>query len=199
MVLEDRKPLPEVVRLTDPATMRALAHPIRLDLLWHLLEVDTATSTECSTALGHSQATCSYHLRQLANAGFLQAATTPDGRESRWRLVVRSFDMAQDTSAQRIAANAVEDELLLRDADILRKFRRERDLYPKRWRRAAISRRSTLHLTADELIAFEAAFAKLLAPFVLREERGERAKGSQRVHIALIAAPWRTRANSTSP
>jgi DNA-binding transcriptional ArsR family regulator len=185
--------VPEVVRLADPATMRALAHPIRLDLLWHLLEVDTATSTECSAALGQSQATCSYHLRQLANAGFLAAVTSGDGRESRWRLVVRSFDLVTDTNEQRVAASAVEDELLLRDAEIVRVFREERDSYPKRWQRVTISRRSTIHLTAVELARLGAAFAEVLQPYVEREERGERVKGAERVHISLLGVPWRTR------
>ena len=53
------------MELTDPQAIRALAHPLRLDLV-ELLGQGPMTAAECARALGSTQANCSFHLRQLA-------------------------------------------------------------------------------------------------------------------------------------
>src|SRR5436309_138158 len=60
------------LELTDPKAMRALAHPLRIELLRLLREPRTAT--ECAEALGESPQSCSYHLRTLAKYGFVERA-----------------------------------------------------------------------------------------------------------------------------
>lgn len=182
-----------MLRLTDPATMRALAHPIRLALLWHLLEIDTATATECAEVVDESPASCSYHLRRLADAGFIAVVPSDDGRERRWRLVMRGFDLAHDTPEQRAAALAVEEQLFQQDTAIVREFRRARDTYSKRWQRAAADWRSTVHLTAKELADLSAAFSELVQPFVDRDRRNDRPAGAERVHLVFVGMPWRPR------
>lgn len=182
----------DLIHLTDPKAMRAIAHPVRVALLWHLLEAENATATECATVVGASAALCSYHLRLLAGAGFIAEAGSVDGRERRWKLAMLGFDLAGDTPEQRAAALAVEEQLLRHDAEVLRQYRRGRDTYSKRWQKAAADRRSTLHLTATELNDLVRAFDELMEPFVDRERRGERPPTSQRVHLVFLGIPWRT-------
>jgi DNA-binding transcriptional ArsR family regulator len=72
---------------TDSGAMRALTHPLRLDLLELLAANGPATAAGCGRALGVAQANCSFHLRQLAKYGYVQEAEQgTDKRERRWRL-----------------------------------------------------------------------------------------------------------------
>lgn len=64
---------------------------------------------------------------------------------------------------------------------IVREYRLARDTYSKIWQQAAPDHRSTLHLTAAELVQ----------PFVDRERRNERPPASERVHLLLLGIPWR--------
>ena len=73
--------------ITDPVAIRALAHPLRLDLLDLLSTAGPATAAHCGRVLGASQASCSFHLRQLAKYGFVvDAGPGPDRRERQWRV-----------------------------------------------------------------------------------------------------------------
>jgi DNA-binding transcriptional ArsR family regulator len=75
------------VPITDPVAMRALAHPLRLDLLELLTALGPATAADCGRTLGASQASCSYHLRQLAKYGLVEdAGPGTDRRERQWRM-----------------------------------------------------------------------------------------------------------------
>jgi len=81
-------------RITDPRRVRALAHPLRLELL-DLLHEGELTATRCAEATGESVASCSFHLRTLAKYGYIVRGE-PVGREKPWRLVSRSHDIRPD-------------------------------------------------------------------------------------------------------
>jgi DNA-binding transcriptional ArsR family regulator len=71
----------------DVRAMRALTHPLRLDLMELLAANGPATAAACGRALGVPQANCSFHLRQLAKYGYVDEADQgADRRERRWRL-----------------------------------------------------------------------------------------------------------------
>src|SRR6266571_1026927 len=75
-------------RDVDLDGLRALAHPLRQRILYHLAFAGPATSTSIAEAFGESTGSASYHLRQLARFGFIEEI--PDqgsGRERWWRLV----------------------------------------------------------------------------------------------------------------
>jgi DNA-binding transcriptional ArsR family regulator len=88
------------VDVTDPLAIRALAHPLRLDLLDVLAAIGPATAAQCGRVLGVPQANCSFHLRQLAKYGFVEdAGPGDDRRERQWqikevRLRLRGSDAA---------------------------------------------------------------------------------------------------------
>lgn len=86
---------PGALRVSDPVRVRALAHPVRMDLLSFLDDVGEATATECAAHLGQTVANCSFHLRTLAKAGFIEPAE-PRGRERPWRAVTRERSFAAD-------------------------------------------------------------------------------------------------------
>jgi DNA-binding transcriptional ArsR family regulator len=74
-----------------PRRLRGLIHPIRVRLL-HLLETDgPATASQLGRRIGESSGTTSYHLRILADLGFVE--DDPDhgnGRDRWWRTPYRS-------------------------------------------------------------------------------------------------------------
>src|ERR1700691_1340607 len=78
---------PELERreLTDPQTMRALTHPIRLALLDALELEGPLTATQAGELIGEPPNTCSFHFRQLAKDGFVEEAGPAPGRARPWR------------------------------------------------------------------------------------------------------------------
>ncbi|MCC9177956.1 winged helix-turn-helix domain-containing protein [Arthrobacter sp. zg-Y750] len=95
--------------VSDPVHIRALAHPVRLELLAYLDDAGSATATQCATVIGESVASCSYHLRMLARHGYIEQVEQP-GREKPWRPVSRHrshvIDPAQPGSAHAVSAMA---------------------------------------------------------------------------------------------
>lgn len=92
-----RGPATEQV-ISDPVRIRALAHPVRLELLDCLEASGTATATECAAATGESVASCSYHLRVLARHGYIEQVDQP-GREKPWKVVSHGRSSVIDRNA----------------------------------------------------------------------------------------------------
>jgi DNA-binding transcriptional ArsR family regulator len=77
--------------MLTPKTLRGLVHPIRLRLL-DLLQADgPATATSLGRRIGESSGVTSYHLRVLAEHGFIVEDTERgNGRDRWWRAVHRT-------------------------------------------------------------------------------------------------------------
>ena len=94
------------VRMLDPASLKALAHPIRVQLLGELRQHGPSTATALAAAIGESSGTTSYHLRQLAAADFVvEVPDRGNGRERWWRAAqdgtrLESDQMDDDPSTQ---------------------------------------------------------------------------------------------------
>lgn len=73
--------------LTDPAHMRVLAHPTRLQLLMLLRERGPQTAALLGDEVDEAPGTVSYHLSKLAAAGLIAEADDQgsDGRQRWWR------------------------------------------------------------------------------------------------------------------
>lgn len=78
---------PFAARNRQVVALRGLAHPIRLQLLTLLADEGALTSTRASALMGETVANCSFHLRQLAKYGFVEATEGDDRRHHPWRLV----------------------------------------------------------------------------------------------------------------
>ncbi|MFI7014862.1 helix-turn-helix domain-containing protein [Streptomyces sp. NPDC050164] len=69
----------------DTHALKALTHPLRIQLLGLLRQDGPATASELAARTGESSASTSYHLRVLAKYAFITEAEHRDGRERRWR------------------------------------------------------------------------------------------------------------------
>jgi len=73
----------------DARRWKAMSHPLRREMLRHLREHGTASSTTLAEALAESTGTTSYHLRVLADAGVIEEVPgQSNGRERWWRRVL---------------------------------------------------------------------------------------------------------------
>lgn len=93
-------------QVNDPATMRALAHPLRWALLEELTHAGTLTATQASEILGETPANCAFHLRTLAKYGLVEEAGGGKGRERPWRRATSGFTMELEQDDPRTAAAA---------------------------------------------------------------------------------------------
>jgi DNA-binding transcriptional ArsR family regulator len=77
--------------MLTPGRLRGLVHPIRVRLL-HLLQADgPATATQLGRRLGQSSGVTSYHLRILAELGFIvEDQERGNGRDRYWRARYRT-------------------------------------------------------------------------------------------------------------
>src|ERR1700684_3469087 len=81
-------------RTPDPKALRALAHPLRWQLIDLIGSEGTATATRCAEVLGESVARCSYHLGMLAKYGDIEEVLARTGGEKPWRLISERQDLS---------------------------------------------------------------------------------------------------------
>ncbi|MEU4324860.1 ArsR/SmtB family transcription factor [Nonomuraea dietziae] len=154
------------MEITDPRAMRALAHPLRLDLIELLGRIGPATAAVCARHLGSTQASCSFHLRQLAKYGYVVQAESEDQRERPWRVA----DLRQSWSASEggVAAAELERVFVEREAVRLLDWSQARPGAPEEWRSAAFLSGVTAPLTARELDEVGERLLEVLAPYIAR-------------------------------
>ena len=145
------------VRRLDAASLRVLAHPLRVRIVGSLRVDGPATATLLGTRLGESSGLTSYHLRTLAAAGFVEDAVDhpATGRERWWRAVDdmtswRPSDAGDDPdsrAAEQWLAGFTAREAMGWLDDWLQ---RRPDAEPA-WREASEANDYLLHATPDEL------------------------------------------------
>ncbi|WP_418959824.1 ArsR/SmtB family transcription factor [Streptomyces tritici] len=86
----------------DAKGLRALAHPVRVQLLGLLRAHGPATATQLAARLALNSGATSYHLRQLAAAGFVaEDAERGNARERWWRSVHQLTRFSSEDLADR--------------------------------------------------------------------------------------------------
>ena len=82
-------------RKIDARSLRGLAHPLRMQIL-ELLELDgPATATGLSERLGENSGNLSWHLRHLAEHGFIEEDSNRGTKRERWWQVVKGKQVIQ--------------------------------------------------------------------------------------------------------
>ena len=179
--------------LTDPRTMRALAHPLRIALLETLTGEGPLTATEAAERLGESPANCSFHLRQLAKYGFVEEAGGGRGRQRPWRLTrtgLRYTDVHANPET-RLAATLLYQVLVDRYLARYQASRRVRHTYPNEWQEVTGQSEYLLHVTPDELRQVDAEVHAVLRRFTDRlADPSLRPEGSLPIEVLLFAFPF---------
>src|SRR3990170_4521291 len=110
--------------LGDPTALRALAHPVRIQLLGLLRREGPLTASEAGRRLGESSGSASYHLRQLARFALVEEAGGGRGRERPWRAtsLFTSWPNVADTPELAEASQALERFVLERYVERLERW-----------------------------------------------------------------------------
>jgi predicted ArsR family transcriptional regulator len=178
-------PVPADPPVTDPKVVRALAHPIRLALIDALSIRGPLTATEAAGVVGQSQASCSFHLRQLAKYGFVEEAGGRGGRERPWRLATTKVRFQSSPDADlSLAVDALDAAIQERTARRVREWRAVKADYPKKWQQASGSTCAVAWLTVDELSELDGELEQLISRYVGRTQYPEkRPAGARPVQV----------------
>jgi DNA-binding transcriptional ArsR family regulator len=155
--------VPDHRRLSDPRDLRALAHPVRIALIEHLVLHGPQTASQLADRTDESPANCSWHLRKLAEHGFVEEAGGGRGRERPWQATSMGMSWGdQDESTDtRVAGEALTQMMIERELARSREAReRLRDDDPE-WLTAAFADQTMLWLTAEELAEAEGVIQEL--------------------------------------
>jgi DNA-binding transcriptional ArsR family regulator len=112
----------------DLRSLKALAHPLRQRILYHLAFVGEANSTSIAKAFDENTGATSYHLRQLAAAGLVEEVSERGGKRERWwRVIPLDLRVAptHDTSGEQMRTLSDEWDWIEveRDHQLVRRYR----------------------------------------------------------------------------
>ncbi|MGH2442359.1 MAG: winged helix-turn-helix domain-containing protein [Chloroflexota bacterium] len=179
------------IELSDPRSLRALAHPTRVALVGLLRQHGSLTATEAARLLKLDSGSCSFHLRQLARFGLVEEAGA-QGRRKPWRATARVTSwpgMATDPEMES-ALQLLSGIVAQRYAQVVQEWLNTRSGEPQDWQRAAWFGDMLLHLTPDELTELGLQIEQLVAPYEQRVfEPESRPAGSRLVTALHIAIP----------
>ncbi|HEX7536359.1 MAG TPA: helix-turn-helix domain-containing protein [Dermatophilaceae bacterium] len=163
-------------KLNDPRALRAVAHPLRLGILEQLTVHGAMTATELAERLRETPSNCSWHLRKLAEHGFVEEAEGGTGRKRPWQAVTQGLRWGDPDESPELARAGDALSQLVIERELARfaesRARRREETLP--WQEASTSSQSMMWLTADELSEINLAVTELLMSRVDRFEHPER-------------------------
>ncbi len=142
-------------RVTEAGALKALAHPVRMAILGALTTEGPLTASQVAVLVDESPSNCSWHLRRLAEHGFVREARGGTGRNRPWQAVSEGLEWGDDIGddqdqAGQLAAEALTDMVVERELQRLRAARASREREPAEWREATGISRTQVWLTAEE-------------------------------------------------
>lgn len=197
------EPDPQHDVVLDAKGLRALAHPVRVQLVGMLRKHGPSTATRLAERLGVNSGTASYHLRQLGAAGFVEEDTgRGNARERWWRSRHRttwfnSVELAQQEPEAAMAyLQSVHSMDTLRTQRVLSEF----PTMPEEWQRVFDVSSQSLRLAPQDAEALQREMWAVLeryradaaAPAAAADAAGgaeAEAPGTERVTVQLQMLP----------
>ncbi|MEV6928294.1 helix-turn-helix domain-containing protein [Dactylosporangium sp. NPDC051485] len=156
----------------DRARLRALAHPVRLNVLSTLRQRGPSTASRVARELNILPGTASYHLRQLAAHGFIfEVVGQGTGRELWWQAAHQQsiHDPAAAAPEDEQASRAYTRAVVLARAELLRQVADEVPLLPQQWANASVFSDVLLHLTPADAVRLKDDVLAVVARYRDRE------------------------------
>ncbi|MFI7131505.1 ArsR/SmtB family transcription factor [Nonomuraea sp. NPDC050153] len=175
--------------LSDIDALKALAHPLRQQLLTWLHRHGSATSADLASEFGADRGATSYHLRQLARFGFIEEDTgRSSGRRRYWRPIPQDVRLPRRPADPEIAAAADEigRQWMERADRDLTAYLSDREAFGE-FAAAAMHSFGATVLSAEEL----AEFGEDYLAFLKRWHRapGQASPGSRHISVVFHAFP----------
>ncbi|GFH34520.1 ArsR/SmtB family transcription factor [Streptomyces pacificus] len=191
----------EPEQITDLSRLRALMDPLRMQLYRLLYAAETATASQLARQVGETPSLVSYHLRKLAEHGFVSEASGrgADGRERWWQVAsedgwgFRASDFA-DTPEGAAAAGAVARGMFDTRVAQYRTYLDQKPAWGRAWTDASFSAEWLLRLTPAELAEMSEEFAAIARRWRERGKAAEAAGGAEdreQVSVHLYGFPFR--------
>jgi DNA-binding transcriptional ArsR family regulator len=178
----------------DLAALKALAHPLRVEIFNVLSTYGSFTASGLAERLGESSGATSYHLRQLEKHGLVREVEGKGtSRERWWERTPGSVNIGSDdalaTQAGRSAATMIYRELRVGQDRLVMDFvERGPDDLPREWNDAAAISSANSRLTAEQLSAFNAEFSALVDKYIIPNKH-QTTPGARPVHVNFQAFP----------
>lgn len=172
-------------RISDPERIRALAHPVRLELLDYLGEVEDATATQCAERIGESVASCSFHLRMLEKYGYIERAEKR-GREKPWRVIPGGYDLrpSDDLPSSVTAVAEVAALHMVRETERVHAYLARLGQEPPEWMNASTITSGSFWATAEEAAQYSEDLRQLSQRFAGRSDNPAlRPEGARQVRM----------------
>ena len=178
------------LRTGDPAVLRALAHPLRVEILTVIDELGEATATQIAERVGESPSNCSFHLRTLAKAGFIERAEA-QGTSKPWRPVHQSRDLRPDPAdPESIRTSATIGALYVQhEANRVVDFLTRHGLGNEEWLGGITVNSSAFWATPEELAEVATEIAHIADRFRGRKDPAKRPAGSRKAHFFATLNP----------
>jgi DNA-binding transcriptional ArsR family regulator len=158
----------------DPIRLKAMAHPLRVEILRVLQRRKRASVTSLAEELGETTGAMSYHLRQLARHGFVaqcdpdedNPATTPGRRQQWWQMAVdeihsSGFGLLADAATSEAAGFLLRESVTQNARDLAHWYATATE-WPMEWQRAHTAMTGTLELDATQTRALADDLSALL-------------------------------------
>ncbi len=188
-----KKPMDDL-QITDPQTMRALAHPVRLAALSYLQAHGPATATQLAEHVGASPSVTSWHLRHLAGFGLVTdvdpSEVGGDRRQRYWRAMQRGFsvEMSEEPESQAAGTALMHELLATAEAQLSTWVGETEPRLEPQWRRVSGPSNSTVVVTTDELEDLQGEILTALARYA-RRDPGEVPEGARSVRVLHLYLP----------
>jgi DNA-binding transcriptional ArsR family regulator len=178
------------------AQLRALAHPLRLQLLQALQAESPATASQLARRLGQSSGATSYHLRALHRAGMVMEAEQRNGRERWWQRIPERVHLptfippdASDADRKELqGAHAQVESLLVEDDEkALLSWYELRYELPLEWQQSQWIGGFRIWATTQQVAEFGEAVLELAEP--LRQPPEGDDSGRLELHFTFRVLP----------
>ncbi len=183
------EPLPPH-EVRDVEALRVLAHPMRQRILRYLRRVGPATSTTLARDLGENSGIMSYHLRQLAEHGFVkEIAGHGRGRERWWQVAPEPVWIPREGLSPEAQAEAsgLLPASLAEEVEGFQRFRVAREAMGEWGRGTWAVRRARLALTREEARQLIVDQQELIDRY--QREPSDARAGARTVVLGFLAYP----------
>lgn len=187
------RPAPEPMRV-DPGALKALAHPLRIQMYDLLADRGPATASQLAEQVGESSGTTSYHLRLLAEHGFIEEDPDRGNRRDRWWRVAPGGFTLEATPLMGDPAAAADlrtaaDQMWRTYARQIEQWFRSAEEWGEPWVGSSVSSLTRLEATPEELREVREDVLAVLQRHADRLREREVPPGSVRVAMQFHLFP----------
>jgi len=190
----ERQAHPPAPRTVDLRSLKALAHPLRVQLLDALSQFGPSTASGLAARLGESSGATSYHLRQLAKHDFVREVVgRGNARERWWERSPGSINVdtrrMSDTESGRAAVGLLLRQWQSNREQLLSTFvERGLEVFAPEWTDASAISTANVRLTVEQLAEFTSQWERVISDFAERY-RSQDAPDALPVQIQFNAFP----------